>query len=282
MKKIGIYPNLCKEQVRLALATIVEMTKTAGLEPFLPEEFAEKYGCSSYHAGAAESIAKMDVCMSLGGDGTMLRMASLLAIAGVPGFGVNFGRLGFLAEIEYRELKTALQSLVQGHYVLEKRRMVRAQVLRNDQELLQCHALNDIVVSKAKVSKMAHYVLRVNGQQAACLGADGIIVATATGSTAYSLSAGGPLVDPKLGVTVVTPICPHSLTNRPWVVPIEAVVAIETERDGEQLILEKDGILVGTIEDDSVVRVSESPFCMQLLRLTDGNYYDRLQDKLAR
>lgn len=281
MKKIGIYPNLRKKPVREALPAIVGLVRKTGLEPFLPEEIAAEYGCGSYRTGVADS-AGPDVYMSLGGDGTLLRMASLLAAAAVPGFGVNFGRLGFLAEIEYGELQSALQCLVQGRYVLEKRRMVRAQVLRNGQELLQCHALNDIVVSKAKVSKMAHYVISVNGLQAACLGADGIIVATATGSTAYSLSAGGPLVDPRLGVTVVTPICPHSLTNRPWVVPIEAEVCIETERDGEQLMLEKDGILVGTVEDDSIVRVSESPYCMQLLRLPNGNYYDRLQDKLAR
>jgi len=282
IKKIGVYPNLRKERVKKELVGILNMVRENGLIPFLPENIAEFYGCESYIPGDEKSLETIDAFMSLGGDGTLLRMAELLARVDVPGFGVNFGRLGFLAEVEYDDLASALRILSHGFYTVENRAMISAKVFKNKKETLCANALNDVVVSKGKISKMAHYLLRINGKQSAYMAADGIIVATATGSTAYSLSAGGPLVSPNLDVMVITPICPHALANRPLVIPLTEVVEIETDRDGEKLLLEADGRIVGPIDDDNVVVIEQSPYTMQLLRLSAQSYYDNWQEKLMR
>ena len=282
IKKIGIYPNLRKEVVVKQLEHIVSLVKEAGLMPYLPEDIATKYDCQSYVSGNEESLRQVDVFMSLGGDGTLLRMADLLVRINMPAFGVNFGHFGFLAEVETHELPSALKMIAQDFYTVENRSMLKTVVLQNGKEISKSHALNDIVVSKAKISKMAHYFIEVNGKQAASIAADGIIVATATGSTAYSLSAGGPLVHPDVDAMVITPICPHSISNRPLVIPMDSMVEISTERDKEQLILQADGKILGPIEDDCVVKIIKSNYKMQLLRVTTEDYYDNLQEKLMR
>jgi len=282
MKNLGLYPNLKKELVKKYLPHVVDLVRQAGLVPFLPEDIAGEFGAPSYTPGKEETFKDIEAFMSLGGDGTLLRMAELLAQVDMPAFGVNFGRLGFLAEVGHAELPSALKMLSQDYYTIENRSMLSAKVYRDKQVLHETHALNDIVVSKGKVSKMAHYLMRINGKKSAYLAADGIIVASATGSTAYSMSAGGPLVHPNLEVMVITPICPHELGNRPLVIPLDEVVEIETERDGEELVLQSDGKIVGPIEDDCIVQVEKSPYTMQLLRVSTQNYYDSWQEKLTR
>lgn len=282
MKNLGIYPNLQKELVKKNLPHVVELVRQAGLTPFLPEDIAAEFAAKSYTPGQEDTFQDIEAFMSLGGDGTLLRMAELLAQVDMPAFGVNFGRLGFLAEVGHGELPSALKMLGGDYYTIEERRMLSAKVFRDRQVLHETHALNDIVVSKGKVSKMAHYLMRINGKKSAYLAADGIIVASATGSTAYSMSAGGPLVHPNLEVMVITPICPHELGNRPLVIPLDEVVEIETERDGEELVLQSDGKIVGPIADDSIVQVERSPYVMQLLRVSAQNYYDSWQEKLMR
>ena len=282
IKKLGIYPNMCKELVRKNLSHVVDLVRAAGLVPYLPVEIAQQYGCDSYIPGDEKSLSQVDVFMSLGGDGTLLRMADLLVRINMPAFGVNFGHLGFLAEVSASELPSALKMIVNDFYSVENRAMLKTTVIREGKETHKAHALNDIVVSKSKVSKMAHYIVRINGKQAANIAADGIIVATATGSTAYSLSAGGPLLHPSLEAIVLTPICPHSLANRPLVVPLTECLEIESERDGEELILQADGKLLGPIADDCVVKIIRSNYQMQLLRVTNKDYYDTMQKKLMR
>lgn len=282
IKKIGIYPNLRKEVVVKQLEHIVNLVKEAGLVPYLPQDIADKYDCPSYVPGNEESLRQADAFMSLGGDGTLLRMADLLVRIKMPAFGVNFGHLGFLAEVETHELPSALKMIAQDFYTVENRSMLKTTVLQNGKEINKAHALNDIVISKAKISKMAHYFIEVNGKQAASIAADGIIVATATGSTAYSLSAGGPLVHPDVDAMVITPICPHSISNRPLVIPMDSTVEVSTERDKEKLILQADGKILGPIEDDCVVKIIKSHYKMQLLRVTATDYYDNLQEKLMR
>ena len=282
IKKLGIYPNLHKEKVKDGLQNIVTLVKEAGLIPYLPSDIAKEYACESYIKGDIESLKNLDAVMTLGGDGTFLRASEYLAKAGVFGFGVNFGHLGFLAEVEIDDLKNSLQLLAAGKYTINNRDMLLARVMQEDKEILRTHALNDIVVSRAKISRMAHYLMRINGKQSAYMAADGIIIATATGSTAYSLSAGGPLVHPNVPAMVITPICPHSLSNRPLVIPLSELVEVETEREGEELILEADGKTIGPIEDDSIVIVGKSKYQMQILRLTDASYYDNWQKKLTR
>lgn len=273
---------MCKKLVEKNLGQVVDLVRAAGLVPYLPEEIATQYACDSYIPGDEKSLSQVDAFMSLGGDGTLLRMADLLVRINMPAFGVNFGHLGFLAEVGVSDMFSALKMIANEKYSVENRAMLKTTVIREGKETHKAHALNDIVVSKSKVSKMAHYIVRINGKQAANIAADGIIVATATGSTAYSLSAGGPLVHPSLDAMVLTPICPHSLANRPLVIPMNEILEIESERDGEELILQADGKLLGPIADDCVVKIVKSNYQMQLLRVTTKDYYGTMQEKLMR
>ena len=280
MQNIGIYPNLKKEIVRENLSQVVKLALGAGLTPFLPQEIAADFGTRAYIPGDEESLEGIEAFVSLGGDGTLLRMADLLVRVNMPAFGVNFGRLGFLAEVEFSGLADAFRMLKKDSYSIENRAMLKTTVYREKNLLHKAHALNDIVVSKGKVSKMGHYLMRINGKKSVSLAADGIIVATATGSTAYSMSAGGPLLHPNVEGMVITPICPHDLSSSPLVIPLNDVVEIESERDGEELILQADGKIIGPIQDDCLVQVEKSRYTMQLLRVLAKNYYDTWQEKL--
>ena len=150
---------------------MVELVRQAGLTPFLPEDIAAEFDARSYTPGQEDTFQDIEAFMSLGGDGTLLRMAELLAQVDMPAFGVNFGRLGFLAEVGHGELPSALKMLSGDYYTIEERRMLSAKVFRDRQILHETHALNDIVVSKGKISKMAHYLMRINGKKSAYLAA---------------------------------------------------------------------------------------------------------------
>ncbi len=281
-KRLGIFPNLSKENVCIALPEFVEMCKDWGLEPVLPDAVAAQYGCSSYNEADAKSLQTLDFAVSLGGDGTLLQMARYLAPLRVPAFGINFGRLGFLAEIDLRGMQKAISRLAQGNYTLESRSMLQAQVIKNNQVVATAHALNDFVLAKGMFSKLAHMMMFINGKLSGKYAADGLIIATATGSTAYSLSAGGPLVMPALDVSVITPVCAHSLANRALVIPMSELIELKAVPGSEEMLLSADGENVIEVDNGDCVRIEQSPHAMQFIRLTSRDYYQTWQQKLIR
>lgn len=158
-KRLGIFPNLGKENVRIALPEFVQLCKDWGLEPVLPEEVAQQYGVSSYNKSEPQTLKTLDYGVSLGGDGTLLQMARHLAPLDVPAFGINFGKLGFLAEIDLQGMYKAISRLAQGNYTLESRSLLQARVICGDKLLATAHALNDLVLAKGMFSKLAHMML---------------------------------------------------------------------------------------------------------------------------
>lgn len=281
-KRLGIFPNLGKENVCIALPEFVQLCKDWGLVPVLPESVAEEYDCASYCESQPLTLQTLDFGVSLGGDGTLLQMARYLAPIGVPSFGINFGKLGFLAEIDLRGMNKAISRLAQGNYAIETRSMLLASVLREDEIIAQAHALNDHVLAKGMFSKLAHIMLFINGRLSGKYAADGLIIATATGSTAYSLSAGGPLVMPELDVSVITPVCAHSLTNRALVIPMSEKIDLKPIPGSEEMLLSADGENVIEVPNDTMVHIEKCPYDMKLVRLTSRDYYQTWQQKLMR
>ena len=202
--------------------------------------------------------------------------------AGVPAFGINFGKLGFLAEIDLPGMRKAISKLAQGNYTIERRKMLQATVIKDGTVLLTDHALNDFVLAKGMFSKLAHLRMYINGKPSGRYAADGLIIATATGSTAYSLSAGGPLVMPELDVSVITPVCAHSLTARALVIPLSDCIELTAVPGSEEMMLSCDGENVIEVQDDTYVRIEKSPYTMKLIRLTSRDYYQTWQQKLMR
>ena len=281
-KRLGIFPNLSKEKVCIALPEFVELCKDWRLIPVLPESVAEQYECEAYCESDPQSLRRLDFAVSLGGDGTLLQMARYLAPLGVPAFGINFGKLGFLAEIDLRGMYKAISRLSQGNYTIETRSMLLASVLRDGEVIAQAHALNDHVLAKGMFSKLAHMMLFINGKLSGKYAADGLIIATATGSTAYSLSAGGPLVMPELDVSVITPVCAHSLANRALIIPMTEKIELKPVPGSEEMLLSADGENVIEVPNDTMVHIEKCPYDMKLVRLTSRDYYQTWQQKLMR
>lgn len=281
-KRLGIFPNLGKENVCIALPEFIQLCKDWGLEPVLPVEVAQQYGVSSYNKSEAQTLKTLDYGVSLGGDGTLLQMARHLAPLDVPAFGINFGKLGFLAEIDLQGMYKAISRLAQGNYTLESRSLLQAKVICGDKLLATAHALNDLVLAKGMFSKLAHMMLFINGRLSGKYAADGLIIATATGSTAYSLSAGGPLVMPELDVSVITPVCAHSLTNRALVIPMSETIELRPIPGSEEMLLSADGENVIEVPNDTSVHIAKSPYEMKFVRLTRRDYYQTWQQKLMR
>lgn len=281
-KRLGIFPNTGKEKVMIALGEFVEMCQNWGMVPLLPHDLAETYGVEGYDVQKLESMKSFDVAVSLGGDGTLLQMARHLVPLGIPSFGINFGHLGFLAEIDLPGMNKAISKLAQGNYSVESRSMLVASVLKDGEVVAQANALNDLVLAKGMFSKLAHITMLINGKHSGRYAADGLIVATATGSTAYSLSAGGPLVMPELDVSVITPICAHSLSARSLVIPMSERIELKAVPGSEEMLLSADGENVIEVSNDMQVRIEKSPHTMQLVRLTSRDYYQTWQQKLIR
>lgn len=278
---IGLFPNMQKDKVRACLPDILALLQKYGFKTLLPQDIAsgEKAG---YNVNEPATLLKMDAGISLGGDGTFLQMARHLSPLKIPVFGVNFGKLGFLAETEMNDFEHALQKLERHEFELEERSQLKASVVRDGKITAQAHALNDMVVAKGHISKLAHLELKINGKHSGIYAADGLIVATATGSTAYSLSAGGPLVHPSLDVSIITPICAHALYTRPLIIPSNNLIEITAVPPYEELLLSADCEISAAVTEHDIIRIEKNPEPVRLIRLNGRNYYETWQQKLMR
>ena len=232
-------------------------------------------------ASTPREIAEMsDALVVLGGDGTLLAAAHLLERP-VPMLGVNFGSLGFLTEITLAELYPTLEGVLDGSYRYDERRMLRAVVKSPRQEDQLGDVLNDVVITKAALSRIIELDVSVDGMFVSAFRADGLIVSSPTGSTAYNLAAGGPILHPALPAVVLTPICPHMLTNRPLVVSDDAKIEIHLRagREGEVHIT-FDGQRGFSLRRDDVIEVTRSPRTIRLVKAPSRDFYEVLRTKL--
>lgn len=224
--------------------------------------------------------SKPDVVVVLGGDGTLLAAARAFALTGTPLLSVNLGSLGFLTEVPLSDLYATLDAWCAGCGVIDERSLMRAEMICREGTGHQWDALNDVVVAKGTIARMADFTVEIDGQQVATFRADGIIVSTPTGSTAYNLAAAGPIVMPEVNCVVVTPICPHLLTIRPIVVPGDAAISVEVVGVPNETYLTVDGQEAVPIHVGDKVICRRSPHSVKLLRLKPNGLFNVLRSKL--
>jgi NAD+ kinase len=220
-----------------------------------------------------------DLVVVLGGDGTLLAVARALA-APVPILGVNLGNLGFLTEINRSELYPAMVQVLAGRFKTEERSLFDVELQRNGSGSVRFRVLNDAVITKGALARIIELTLRIDGHLIASFRADGLIISTPTGSTAYNLSAGGPILSPSLPVAVLTPICPHALSLRPIVVPDTGSIEITLETQREEVYLTLDGQEGTSVGYRDVVCISRSPAKIRLVKVSERGFYDSLRGKL--
>jgi len=279
---IGLFPNTKKQSVGTVLAWMVQYFKERNVKILLSEAVAEEMGYPELAGNREKMQREIMLGITLGGDGTLLSTAREIAPVGIPVCGVNMGQLGFLTEVELPQLSLALDKIINGDYYIEERLMLDAMVVRNKETIYLSSALNDVVVSKGGFSRMIRMKLFVDGQFTADYPADGLIVATSTGSTGYSLSAGGPIVNPNLKVIILTPICPHSLHTRSLVVSEKEEIKIVFRATHDDIVLTVDGQTVYKLLPDDVVLVKRSEHRARFVRFFESSYYQTLRTKLRR
>ncbi|HDR04946.1 MAG TPA: NAD(+)/NADH kinase [Candidatus Marinimicrobia bacterium] len=227
----------------------------------------------------SELVEKADIIVTLGGDGTILSTAREIGFLEKPILGFHLGNLGFLAELTRKTYQEKLKNVLNGDYVLDKRMVIQAKICFSGETLIY-HALNDIVISKGTFPRMIRYTVEVEAELINRYYADGLIVATPTGSTAYNLSANGPILMPDIDAFVINPICPHSLTNRPVVLSANRTLTIRFTDVDEGTHITADGQVFKPVTPDCVVQICKAPFTVQLVRQKDSSYFQVLRSKL--
>ena len=223
--------------------------------------------------------SKADVLLVLGGDGTMLSAARLAGERGIPILGVNMGGLGFLTEVRLENLYPSLERVFANDFVLDERLMLRTHIHRHGETVAQGVVLNDIVIGKGTLAHMIELKIAIQGRFVTNMRGDGLIVSSPTGSTAYSLSAGGPIIDPAVQSLILTPICPHTLTHRPLIVPSNAEIDLTLTSKDDGVIATLDGQMGVAITQGDTVAIQTSEHRTRLIRFPESNYYDVLREK---
>ena len=262
------------------LKDLAKLLSDLGCEAFIEFDTATHLALSGYPTKTARDFAgEIDLVVVLGGDGTMLGIARQLAGNNVPLVGINMGRLGYMTDIPIQSVHTTLPKIIAGDYEADTRTLLDAVVLRNGKEINRALALNDVVVNRSGISGMVELAVQVNGSFMYNQRSDGLIISTPTGSTAYALSAGGPILHPHVAGILLAPIAPHSLSNRPIVLPQDSITIIEVV-DGREVIVNFDMQSQTNLQSGDKVEVRQSTKTIDLLHPSNHSDYKTLREKL--
>ena len=279
-KTIGAIVGPQKPEALEVVCELREWCAARGVELRAANSIAAQAQCAPLAESDGELTEDVDLIVVLGGDGTMLGAARLVGARQTPVLGVNFGWLGYLTEFTLEEMFPALENVREGAFFVERRMMIDVMLNRGGEVASSRRALNDAVVTKAAPARMIEIESYINGMFINSFRADGMIVATPTGSTAYSLSAGGPIVHPSMSAILLTPICPHTLSNRPVVVPGDSVIDLVFKRADEDLMLTIDGQPGIELLHDDRITLRRSQTTFNVVRPTNRNYFEVLRTKL--
>ena len=283
MLTFALFPNFKKKNIGNVLSWVIEYLRKNQVRVLLPEEMAKTDTYQSLtHPFEQEPSQDITLALTLGGDGTLLSTARKIAPYGIPLCGINMGQLGFLTEVELPELSVALDKLIAGAYTTENHVMLEAIVCRGKKTIYVSSALNDVVVTRGGCSRMIRLNLYINHALTANYSADGLIISTPTGSTGYSLSAGGPIIKPSLNVLLITPICPHTLNSRSLVVADTEEMLIKLQSVSDDIVLTLDGQTIYKLLTGDQITVRRSGFSARFVKFNDQNYYGKLHSKLRR
>ena len=279
MRKIAILPNEGKD---------VGLVNTRQLIEYLSGK-AKLYMPTEYKAAGDDVIysdnlyKEVDTAIVLGGDGTIIQCATDCAKNNIEVLGINLGTIGFMTEVEVENMTEALDKLLSGDYTVEERMLLKAEILRRDNSIAAYHALNDIVFSKTVGEKLINLELYTDGELVHRYVADGLIIATPTGSTGYSISAGGPVVDPTMQLYIATPICAHMLSVRSAILSSEKNIEIQFQNSTSEqnAVVTADGDVCGYISGADKVRITKSKYAFRLIKTGSQSFYETLLSKLS-
>jgi NAD+ kinase len=280
MRRVAIVSKPQKEELSALLPELVLWMKAHGLDPILDPvsgNYAHTARVVARHLLPAE---KPDLVIVLGGDGTLLSAARVFAKTGTPILSVNLGSLGFLTEVRLSDLYSTLEGWCLDCFIVDPRFMLHSELWREGELFIEHEALNDVVVAKGAIARMGDFRVMLDGQFAAAFRADGVIVSTPTGSTAYSLAANGPILVPDVDALVISPVCPHLLTIRPMVVRGDARVSLSIEGIPDQTFLTVDGQEAIALKIGDELRCWRSSYSVKLVRLGASGFFDVLRAKL--
>lgn len=280
MNKVGIIVNLTKDINLKLTISIVDWLEKHGCQVYLTEITASQLNRGEIGHPAVEIYKEVDFVIVLGGDGTLLGVARQISWLETPIIGINLGHLGFITEVETSDVFSSLEKILNGEFEIEERMMLEATVIKDDIQTEIFYCLNDIGITKGILSRIITLKTYINQNYVDTYNADGLLVSTPTGSTAYSLSAGGPIISPYVNVISITPICPHSLNSRAIVVSENDVIRVHVVDNYQDVYLTVDGQQGYKLRSDDRVIIKKASFKSKLIKVTQRSFYDILRTKL--
>lgn len=285
--RLGIFPNLVKRESAVLVQQLIDLCEQYGVEYYFPAYVSESFQ-SVYQQIREEHLQPqmtidnfIDVALVLGGDGTILKLSKQFAKTGIPICGINLGSLGFLYEVETKKIAERFRDLLAGNYFLEKRMMLHAEMCYADGMVQKLpEALNDIVIGHGNVGKLIRVDMSINGDFIQQYPGDGIVVATATGSTGYTFSSGGPIVSPKVHCIMVTPICPHLLLKVPLVLSETDRVSFSAASSRNVVRVSVDGMMDQELMHNMTLHIRKSDDVLKIIRFNSNYFYTNLFTKL--
>lgn len=279
-KSVGIVSKPGKTEVREVVPPLLRWLRERDIEAFIDKETGTIVETPEKRLTRNEMAGHVDLLIVLGGDGTLLATARALNRKPIPILGVNLGGLGFLTVITLEEIYPTLEQVLAGDFRSERRVQIEGELIRADETITSFLALNDVVLNKGAIARILDFALLVNGQFVSTYKSDGLIVSTPTGSTAYSLAAGGPVIVPTVEAFIITPICAHTLTNRPLVLPDSVSIEVIVKSQREVAYLTVDGQVGIAAHSEDLVRLKKARSFVELIQPAHRDYFEILQQKL--
>lgn len=283
LKNFGIWGNTDKKSFWETLPQILDWSKSKGLQPSLTTRILEHkngLGLKQNKIGSKEDMADLDFMLVLGGDGTFLSLARAIEHRNTPILGIHLGDLGFLAKVTLKDLFVRLDQVIEGDFIIEKRILAKASIVKNNEEINHV-GLNDFVLINGESYRMLNTTVKVDGQLVGNYRSDGLIISTPTGSTAYSLSAGGPIVTPDVNSLIITPTAAHTLNSRPLVIPAESKIVLEFPKTEDSVLFIADGQVHERLDPESTIEITKSDYQISLINFEDCDYFQTLRVKMG-
>ena len=279
LRKIGLLVNRSKPHAIQFAGEVIAWLTERDVTVFVDEDSAFLLGRDDL-ACSKSDLSQSELIITLGGDGTILEAAHFAAPTGTPILGVHMGRFGFITECHPNDLLSRIDAVLEGEYTIENRMMVHADIIRDGEVVYSTFGLNDIVINRGATARMLHLLTSFGDEVMTAYPADGLIIATPTGSTAYALSAGGPLVEPTVQVLIVVPICPHTLAARPIIIPSTESISVTIETEGGEILCVADSMEVYPLFSGDKVEIRKSDHTTRIVRLGHSNFYRKVRQRL--
>jgi len=280
INKVGIISKPRKAEVGEVVPPLLAWLRERGIDVLIDKETGAMLPGGEKCVPRNEMPEIVDLLIVLGGDGTLLATARTLNHKNVPILAVNLGGLGFLTVLTQEELYPTLEAVLAGNYQCDRRVRIEAEIIRADEVIATFLALNDVVLNKGAIARILDFDVRANGEFISTFKSDGLIVSTPTGSTAYSLAAGGPILTPSVQALIITPICAHTLTNRPLVLPDTVTIEVLVKSQRESAYVTVDGQVGVAARSDDVVRIKKAASAVEIIQPPGRNYFEILRQKL--